>query len=104
GHIRVSLLISRLKGGMHRFFEGWCLLFATVSVGFFAWFTIKMVIQSYQFNDLSMGMLAIPIWIPQLGMLIGVVLLEVAFIEECVRFIKRLPATYNETDTNNHTE
>lgn len=105
GHIRVSLLISRLKGRARRMAEGWCLLVATVSIGFFAWFALTMTIQSHEFGDVSTGMIPVPLWIPQLGMMLGIVLLEIAFIEECVRFIKRLPATYQqESDTSGHTE
>jgi len=104
GHIRVSLLISRLPARARRIAEGWCLLFATVSIGFFAWFTIQMTLQSYEFNDLSTGMIGVPLWIPQLGMLLGIVLLEIAFIEECVRFLKGKEPSYHETDTSDHTE
>lgn len=99
GHIRVTLLISRLPERAQRFAEAWCLLFATVSIGFFAWFTVQMTIQSYEFQSLSQGMLGVSLWIPQLGMVIGVVLLEVAFLEECVRFLLGKPATYLEAHT-----
>jgi len=105
GHIRVSLLISRLKGRTRRVAEGWCLLVATVSIGFFAWFTFSMTIESYEFEDVSTGMIPVPLWIPQLGMMLGILLLEIAFIEECVRFIRRQPATYQDaSDTSDRTE
>lgn len=104
GHIRVTLLISRLKGRARRIAEGWCLLFGTVSVGAFAWFSIVLAWQSYQFNDLSTGMIGVPLWIPQLGMVIGVILLEVAFLEECVRFLRGKDPSYHEIATEDHTE
>jgi|SRR5699024_1037319 len=98
GHIRVNLVISRFHGRLRRVAEGWCLIFAIVSIGFFAWFTLHMVVRSYQFNDISQGMIGIPLWIPQIGMLVGVVLLEVAFIEEGVRFLQGRKQTYSDTD------
>lgn len=104
GHIRVSLLVSRLRGRARRIMEAWCLVVATVSIGFFAWFTVQMTWQSYQFNDLSTGMIGVPLWIPQLGMVLGILLLEIAFIEECVRFLKGKAPTYHETETSDHTE
>lgn len=104
GHIRVSLLISRLPERWHRVAEAWCLLFAAVAMGFFAWFTVDMTIQSYEFNELSQGMLGIPVWIPQLGMVVGVILLEVSFIEELVRLFSGKALTYHDTDASDHTE
>lgn len=104
GHIRVSLFISRLEGRAQRIVEGWCLLFATVSVGAFAWFCIILAWQSYEFNDLSTGMIGVPLWIPQLGMVIGVVLLEIAFIEECVRFVSGKDPSYYHVDSDDHPE
>ena len=104
GHIRVSLLISRFPARAQRFAEGWCLLFAAVSVGFFAWFSALMVYQSYEFGDLSQGMIGIPLWIPQVGMALGVLLLEVAFLEECVRFLRGKQPSYHEASAEDHTE
>lgn len=104
GHIRVTLLISRLPVRAHRFAEGWCLLFAVVSVGLFAWFSTLMVYQSYEFGDLTQGMIGIPLWIPQVGMAIGVVLLEVAFLEECIRFLRGKQPSYHEASSDDHTE
>ena len=104
GHIRVTLILSRFKGAPRRILEGWCLLFATISIGGFAWFTFQMVLLSYKYNDLSSGMIGIPLWIPQIAMLLGIVLLEVAFLEECIRFLRGKPLTYDEVDTSDHTE
>lgn len=103
GHIRVTLLISCLKGKLHRAAEGFCLVVATVMVGCFAWFAIAMVMQSYEFGDMSTGLVRVPMWIPQLGMVTGAVLLTVAFIEECVRFLQGKEQTYGGGD-DAHTE
>src|SRR5699024_1282226 len=104
GHIRVNLLVSRLHGRIRRIAEGWCILFAIVGIGFFAWFTFHMVVTSYGFNDVSQGMIGFPLWIPQLGMLIGVVLLEVAFVEEFVRFCRGRQQTYDVSDAGDFVE
>jgi TRAP-type C4-dicarboxylate transport system permease small subunit len=104
GHIRVNLLVSRLHGRARRIAEGWCLLFATVSIGMFAWFSIELVFQSYEFGDLSTGMIGVPLWIPQIGMALGVVLLEVAFLEECVRFWRGEEPTYETVISDDRTE
>ena len=81
-HIRVTLLIGRLTGGARRGLELWALTAAVLLAGLFAWFSLRLVWQSHQFNDMSTGNDATPLWIPQLGMAIGTVLLFMAFIDE----------------------
>ncbi|MGD9846008.1 MAG: TRAP transporter small permease, partial [Variibacter sp.] len=66
GHIRVNLLLIRLPARIRHFIEIWCLGVAIVLSGMFAVFSAKMVVDSYTFNDVSTGMVPIPLWIPQL--------------------------------------
>jgi TRAP-type C4-dicarboxylate transport system permease small subunit len=44
-----------------------------------AWYSIRLVVQSYAFNDISTGLDATPLWIPQLGMAIGTTIFTLAF-------------------------
>lgn len=83
-HIRVVLLVSRLPEKLHRLVEIWCL---GVSLGitlYFAWYTALLSHESYTYNDLSPGMIAVPIWIPQTAMLVGIIVLAVALADELV--------------------
>jgi TRAP-type C4-dicarboxylate transport system permease small subunit len=71
-----------------RVLEVWCVLFLCVVGALFAGFAINMVIESYAFGDVSTGMMAIPLWVPQLSMAVGAVLLEIAALEELVRVLR----------------
>ena len=82
--IRVGLLIDRLKGRTRWFFEMFSLLIGTGFVGYFAWYAAVMTWQSWQFSDTSTGVVAVPLWIPQLGFSGGLVILLVAFVDELV--------------------
>jgi TRAP-type C4-dicarboxylate transport system permease small subunit len=42
---------------------------------------------SYKFNDLSQGLIVVPMWIPQLSIVIGSILLFLAFVDELIRVI-----------------
>lgn len=86
-HIRVSLLISRLTGTARRAVEIWCLLIATGLAGYFAWYAIKAVQISRLINDVSQGQDATPLWIPQLVMAVGTVVLAIAFADHLVRLL-----------------
>jgi TRAP-type C4-dicarboxylate transport system permease small subunit len=81
-HIRVTLLLSLLKGSARRALEIWALLAASALSLLTAWYSARLVWQSHLFNDISTGNDATPLWLPQLGMAIGTAILAVAFIDE----------------------
>lgn len=83
-HIRVTLFLQRLQGTSRRLAEIWCLALGSLLTGYLAWFSVKLCWQSYEINDLSTGLIAIPLWIPQVGMAVGAVVLCIAVIEQLV--------------------
>ncbi len=82
GHIRVSLILSHLHGKLRQALEIWCLLLCSGVTVYFAWYTLLLVRESYQYHDLSSGMIAVPIWIPQSAMLVGLAVLSIALLDE----------------------
>ena len=82
--IRVELLIGRLHGRSRNAAEIGCLLIGSLFVGFFAWHAVLMTYDSWRFNDMAQGVLAVPIWIPQIGYAGGLVILFIAFIDELI--------------------
>ena len=82
--IRVGLVVDHLTGRTRWFFEMFALLVGTGFVGFFAWHAAQMTWQSWQFSDTSTGVVAVPLWIPQLGYSGGLAILLVAFVDELV--------------------
>jgi TRAP-type C4-dicarboxylate transport system permease small subunit len=85
--IRVGLLTERLHGSARRAVEMFCLLLGTGVVGFFAWHAVRMTYDSFRFNDMAQGVLAVPLWIPQLGYASGLVVLFIAFLDELVHVL-----------------
>jgi len=83
-HIRVTLLIASLKGGAKRGFEVWALFAASALAVLSAYYSCRLAWQSYTFHDISTGNDATPLWLPQLTMAIGTVVLAIAFIDEFV--------------------
>ena len=45
-------------------------------VGFFAWHAVQLTYDFWRFNDMAQGVVAIPLWIPQLGYPGGLVILS----------------------------
>ena len=64
----------------------------------FAVFSVRLVWNSYAFHDISTGNDATPLWIPQIAMGVGAVILMIAFIDELVLEImgKRVQAGSDE--------
>ena len=87
-HIRVTLLLNALTGGAKKGMELWALSLAALLAMLFAFYSCKLAWQSRAFNDISTGSDATPLWIPQLAMAFGAVILVVAFIDELVLEIR----------------
>jgi TRAP-type C4-dicarboxylate transport system permease small subunit len=83
-HIRVTLLLSTLKGRARRGLEIWALAAASALALLSAWYSGRLAWQSHAFNDISTGNDATPLWLPQLAMVAGTVVLAIAFIDELV--------------------
>lgn len=95
-HIRVVLLIGRLPEKFQKVVEFWCISFALSVSLFFSWYTFKLTHESFIYNDLSSGMIAVPIWIPQTFMLLGLMVLSIALIDELVALLRGQTPSYVE--------
>lgn len=85
-HIRVSLLLHAM--GKHRWWgEIWCFALGSALSTYFAFYAVKATYWSRLLNDVSQGQDATPIWIPQIAMSIGAVLLAICFWDNLFRLI-----------------
>ena len=55
---------------------------------FFAYYAVKMNYESFKFKDMSQGVIAIPMWIPQIGYSLGLVILLIAFVDELIHVVR----------------
>ncbi len=92
--IRVGLLIDRLDDKARHYVEIAALLTGTGFIGFFAWHAAVMTWQSWKFFDISQGVIAVPLWIPQLGYSGGLVILFVAFVDELIHVLRGFAPRY----------
>lgn len=83
-HIRVTLVINALRGASRKALEIWALSAAFLLALLFAYYSSKLAWQSYDFHDISTGNDATPLWIPQLAMAWGTIVLAIAFLDELV--------------------
>jgi TRAP-type C4-dicarboxylate transport system permease small subunit len=83
-HIRVTLLIEHVRPRTRRWLEIASLAIATLLALLFAVYSVRLSYQSWAFNDISTANDATPLWIPQLAMALGTVILAIAFVDELV--------------------
>jgi TRAP-type C4-dicarboxylate transport system permease small subunit len=82
--VRVSLLTERLPPGARRAAELLSLGIAVAAVGYLAWWACRFTFESWQVHEVAQGLLAIPMWIPQMSFAIGSLLLLLAVVDEFV--------------------
>ncbi len=85
--IRVGLLIERMTGRTRQLFEVVALLIGSAAAVYFAWYAFDMNRTSWAFNDLAQGVIAMPLWIPQIGFSGGLIILAVAMVDELVHVL-----------------
>ena len=71
GHIRITLFLEKASGIKKKLLEIWCLVIASFFSGYVAFYFIKMLKISYEFQERSEGADEILIWIPQMSVAIG---------------------------------
>ena len=88
GHIRVNLVVQVLPEGARWVLEIMTLALGAVMAGYATWFTALLVEESLRYGDSSTGIIAIPLWIPQLPMVAGLALLTLALIDTLFQVVR----------------
>lgn len=92
-HIRVNLVLERLSPRARRALETASLAIATLIGALLAFYSVRLAWQSYVIHDVSQGVDASPLWIPQLAMAAGSAVLLVALADDLfARLAGREPA------------
>ena len=95
-HIRIELFMSMM--GRFRLMAEFLSFFASSAIALWlAYFAWSMVYWSRTLNDISQGLDATPIWIPQLSMAIGLSVLALCVVDHGLRLLisgkHQLPAS-----------
>lgn len=90
-HIRVAVVTRFVPQALHHTMELISSAIGLALACYLAWFCSSFVLESWRFNEVSQGLVPVPMWIPQLPMVFGSVLLAVAFAERLVCTLQRRP-------------
>ena len=95
-HIRVTLGLGAL-GRYRHWGEVWCFLLGAVITTWIAYEAVEYVFDNYARNRRSSGADATPLWIPQVPMATGAVLLAICFWDNLVTLVMRRRSNVVET-------
>ena len=94
GHIRVKMLLSKL-GKYRKWGERWCYGMGSLLSIYYFYYAARGAYFSYILNDISQQDDAWPMWIPQMTMVIGTLILAIAFVD---RFYQVVFFNYDELE------
>jgi len=97
-HIRVTLFLDRFGRTTHRVLQIWSHGAGLVLAALLAWYSARLVFQSFQFNDISQGNDATPLWIPQLAMALGSLVFVIAMADSFIGVLRHLEPRQRATD------
>ena len=86
--VRVGLLLENLGPRPRHVFEIISLSIATTFVGYLAFWACKFTYESWLFHDMSNGLIAVSLWVPQMSFVVGAILLLVAVLDELVTVLR----------------
>jgi len=106
-HIRVETVIARVPEAFQKWMNIFCVTLAIAICLVLSYFSAVLVLDSWRYGDTSYGLLSIPLWIPQLPIPVGLILLSLALLDDLVQLAHDLPASFQmkpENGETTHTE
>jgi TRAP-type C4-dicarboxylate transport system permease small subunit len=92
--VRVGLWIDKLGRGGRWLAELFALGLTSAFVAYMLWAVVRFVYESWKFNEVAQGLIRVPIWIPQLCFVVGIVIFLVAVLDELIRVLRKQKPTY----------
>jgi TRAP-type C4-dicarboxylate transport system permease small subunit len=86
--VRVSLFLEKMPPARRRWFELGSLSIAAAFCGYLLVSVAQYVWMGWRYNEMSTGLLVVPMWIPQLSFLAGAALLFIAVIDEWITVLR----------------
>ena len=92
--VRVGVFLDRLPGRARWAAELFALGITTLFVAYMLWAVTRFVYDSWQFNEVAQGLIRVPIWIPQLSLVVGIAIFFIAVIDELIVVLQKKKPAY----------
>jgi TRAP-type C4-dicarboxylate transport system permease small subunit len=92
--VRMGLVIESLPPRAR-----WCAELAALTItalftAWMAWAVVFFVYDSWRFHEVAQGLIKIPIWIPQLTFVVGMLIFLIAVLDDLVAVLRRQKPAY----------
>jgi TRAP-type C4-dicarboxylate transport system permease small subunit len=88
-HIRVTMLLGALSESGRRIAEIWAFGFAAFAAGYMTWNLGNFAWVSFRFDEISTGVIKVPLGYPQAFMALGTLMLTIALLDELATVVTR---------------
>jgi TRAP-type C4-dicarboxylate transport system permease small subunit len=92
--VRVGLWLDMLRPRARRRAELAALGVTAAFVAYMLWAVVRFVYESWKLNEVAQGLIRVPIWMPQLCFVVGVLIFFIAVLDELVRVLRSQKPTY----------
>ena len=92
--VRVGIFLDRLGTRARRIAELSALSVTALFGAYMLWAVGKFVYESWQFKEVAQGLLRVPIWIPQLSLVVGIAIFLIAVLDELVTVLRKQKPAY----------
>jgi TRAP-type C4-dicarboxylate transport system permease small subunit len=97
-HIRVTMVLAALGEEKRRYVEIWAFGASTVASAYMTYHLANFAWVSFLFNEVSSGVVRVPLGYPQTAMALGALILTVALVDETWTVIARGRPTFRVTE------
>jgi TRAP-type C4-dicarboxylate transport system permease small subunit len=97
-HIRVTMVLSALSEPARRYVEVWAFGASAVASAYLTYHLANFARVSFLFNEVSSGVVRVPLGYPQAAMALGALILTIALIDETWTVIARGRPTFRTTE------
>mgnify|MGYP001611682442 FL=1 len=97
-HIRVTMVLGLFSEPTRRIVEIWAFGFAAAASGYMTYQLVNFAWVSLRFNEVSNGVIRVPLALPQAAMALGALMLTVALIDELVIVLRGGRPTFRKAE------
>lgn len=97
-HVRVTLVLGVMPSPLARAMQIATSALACLLIGYFTICAAEMGLQSWQFGDRSLGTVSVPMWIPQVPMVLGLAIMTAALADLTLTFLRNSAPPWGETE------
>jgi TRAP-type C4-dicarboxylate transport system permease small subunit len=96
--VRVGVFLDHLSGRSRWYAELGALGVTAIFTLYMLWACTRFVYDSYAFKEVAQGLIRVPIWIPQLSLVLGIAIFLLAVLDELITVLKHEKPTYQRAE------